>query len=586
MTKKRTSSQAFEEAPVEKKTYKAIVDDHFIQVSELVYQCKLCQEPVTKNKQNGFQNVASHYDKCLREQKEKEKRMKGQSLIQFPQSEQSKYWRKFEYLYKWADWVITDNLSFSFVESPGTRKYCNESLKPVSRRGFGRFMSTLYLGVKDYVASILPEKFGLLFDGWSKGTRHFVAIFAAWQSMPESRPVLLAFGKLPVAGNQNANNHVELLSLVLSSYNKSMLNVSYMVADNTNLNPAIADISHVNFIGCAAHRLNLALRQFIKNHFPGLVVKIQTFHTKLRTCNMASVLTADGIPTPKLANATRWLSVFNMLQSFLDTIDQIDLNKACYRSIAQYMPSDDVVDQVKALKGWLEPCQILLVQIQRDGFTLQDVRAKFAELMKINPILSSHLASDSPIVKNRWFESSIAQCIKSGATVCDYQALSSLLPAGFVKPDAESQVADEVFLFADYSNVAIDLMSPPSEASQLFQASVREPVEQVEFDILKECKSIPATTCIVERLFSHCKLLLTEQRSSMTDDTLQKLIFLKGNQRMWRADQILKVMKAPVSTMAEDEDLSPKSTSDVEVLVEDEWTEYEVQPEEDLSDVY
>ncbi|KAI3645391.1 hypothetical protein MP228_008319 [Amoeboaphelidium protococcarum] len=45
-------------------------------------------------------------------------------------------------------------------------------------------------------------------------------------------------------------------------------------------------------------------------------------------------------------------------------------------------------------------------------------------------------------------------------------------------------------------------------------------------------------------------------------------------------------MKAPVSTMAEDEDLSPKFLSDVEVLVEDEWTEYDLLQEEGLLDVY
>ncbi|KAI3631132.1 hypothetical protein MIR68_010622 [Amoeboaphelidium protococcarum] len=38
-------------------------------------------------------------------------------------------------------------------------------------------------------------------------------------------------------------------------------------------------------------------------------------------------------------------------------------------------------------------------------------------------------------------------------------ALSSLLPAGIKKPYANSQVANQVVLFADYSNVAIDFMS-------------------------------------------------------------------------------------------------------------------------------
>ncbi|KAI3645392.1 hypothetical protein MP228_008320 [Amoeboaphelidium protococcarum] len=63
-------------------------------------------------------------------------------------------------------------------------------------------------------------------------------------------------------------------------------------------------------------------------------------------------------------------------------------------------------------------------------------------------------------------------------------ALSSLLPAGFEKPYAESQVADEVVLFADYSNVAINFTSLRLKRPNYQKAPAREPVEQMQLDIL------------------------------------------------------------------------------------------------------
>ena len=40
--------------------------------------------------------------------------------------------------------------------------------------------------------------------------------------------------------------------------------ILFLVADNTNTNPATADLLGVPFIGCASHRFNLAVQKYLE----------------------------------------------------------------------------------------------------------------------------------------------------------------------------------------------------------------------------------------------------------------------------------------------------------------------------------
>jgi hypothetical protein len=40
------------------------------------------------------------------------------------------------------------------------------------------------------ISDLLPNKFGLIFDGWTESNKHFLAIYAA---MPCNAPILLSF---------------------------------------------------------------------------------------------------------------------------------------------------------------------------------------------------------------------------------------------------------------------------------------------------------------------------------------------------------------------------------------------------------
>jgi hypothetical protein len=48
------------------------------------------------------------------------------------------------------------------------------------------YVTKLHQSVRASVTEILPEKFGLVLDGWTCGSRHYVAIFAVYDD--GSRP--------------------------------------------------------------------------------------------------------------------------------------------------------------------------------------------------------------------------------------------------------------------------------------------------------------------------------------------------------------------------------------------------------------
>jgi hypothetical protein len=96
----------------------------------------------------------------------------------------------------------------------------------------------------------LPEKFGLVLDGWTCGSRHYVAIFAVYDdgSRPAPREsnddyfddldcssrryLLLAF--LPVKEEEDisAQSLFDLIADTLFRYKKPWESVLFMVGDN------------------------------------------------------------------------------------------------------------------------------------------------------------------------------------------------------------------------------------------------------------------------------------------------------------------------------------------------------------------
>jgi hypothetical protein len=73
----------------------------------------------------------------------------------------------------------------------------------------------------------------------------------------------------------SAANHQEFLEFVLKDvFQKDFSNVVCLVGDNCATNQALASLCRKPFVGCAAHRFNLAVQKYLKD-FDSIMNKVK-----------------------------------------------------------------------------------------------------------------------------------------------------------------------------------------------------------------------------------------------------------------------------------------------------------------------
>ncbi|KAG6954765.1 hypothetical protein JG687_00011609 [Phytophthora cactorum] len=99
-------------------------------------------------------------------------------------------------------------------------------------------------------------------DGWSHNSEHYLAVFVCYELGGQPRCQLLAMAPLVQAPGQDlsAQGHVDFLRDMLSQdYGKPLENCLYLVGDNCTTNRRLAILMGIPLVGCASHRLNLAI---------------------------------------------------------------------------------------------------------------------------------------------------------------------------------------------------------------------------------------------------------------------------------------------------------------------------------------
>jgi hypothetical protein len=169
--------------------------------------------------------------------------------------------KKTNTVFSWLEWIVMDQLPFSFIERDLTRKYTN--LNTLSVDSLSKYLRLLNDQVEEMIAQSLPEKFGIIIDGWTEGSTHYIAIFADYSLDNVRKNPLLAIAPPFDESRYDAPNHKDFIGDVLDLFGKSWSSLLYIVADNCPTNTCLADLLNVPFIGCASHRFNLACQQYL-----------------------------------------------------------------------------------------------------------------------------------------------------------------------------------------------------------------------------------------------------------------------------------------------------------------------------------
>jgi hypothetical protein len=148
------------------------------------------------------------------------------------------------------------------LTSSATKTVCRRTLKT-------RMEATFDVMRKD-ISNNLPSKFVLAFDGWADDGKHYLGVFAV---VPEvnNQNILLGFAPLKEKTSQSASAHIDHLTSLLKIYNKDIAcSISYLIADNCNVNRKISNDLKIPLIGCKSHQLNLAIKRYLGlNHDDG-----------------------------------------------------------------------------------------------------------------------------------------------------------------------------------------------------------------------------------------------------------------------------------------------------------------------------
>ena len=280
-----------------------------------LWLCK-CGKELTKKKGTGWSNLMHHIKSQHPVYSQRNKQSLSKFVTENPSTSNTVVSRSALNAFGWIELICICLKPFSFVEDPTIRKYIN--LGSMNNVTLKKYMTKLTLEVEKKITKELPGKFALIIDGWSKGSTHFVGLFASypWNNRNGYRTALLTFSPLENETSFTAADHVDFIKYTLSIYEKNLENVVALIGDNAEVNKSMAKLLGIPLIGCASHKFNLAVSAYLEKDNI-LLNKTNQLMGRLKTYKLAGKLRELTPLKPVQKNVTRWSSTFEMIERFI-----------------------------------------------------------------------------------------------------------------------------------------------------------------------------------------------------------------------------------------------------------------------------
>lgn len=469
---------------------------------------------------------------------------------------------------------------FNFVEDEYVVK--NTRLKPICVETLVKYLERLGKAVERKLRELIPDRFGLVFDGWSMGSEHYIAIFLLW-SVGDTVHVRLMccgvqdeiegeeeettfsaedigdylFDELDLLGRSDVRERVMAATAVDADAGAIDNNpIEFLTGDNTATNPRLANLLGTKFKGCDAHKLNLEVNEFIgpkpKRAREGepeqhaeltkrrrLVMKTDKLMVTLGTLKNAGKLRRVNKKKARRINGVRWSAQLGtMVREKELRGDLLAANfsrdtKELFLSAVEQADADDLVTDLKffekankALQGQgktKETPRLTVAQSRQVLDKLMDrfPRHNFTKITKNGPLVT-HAVWESAIVK-------LQNNQEDRLTAAEKREVKMyILPDATPEPEQNEELDDDDF------NIGSILSNQEREAEARSMKSR-----------YRSTKHIFTTSVIVECLFSRAKLILEDKRKSMSPWHMELLLFLYSNKDLWNAATVNMCMKEP-----------------------------------------
>ncbi|ETV74871.1 hypothetical protein H257_10910 [Aphanomyces astaci] len=400
--------------------------------------------------------------------------------------------------------------AFSWFEKKCTREY--GSFKGLSHNQVKQFMHLLRASVVEDIMKELPDKFGVVLDGWTHMSEHFIALFAVYVNAGDRKKVLLSM--TPLIKDTSLANVQGVDELQPSPETDEVVQVQalyllhhFYVADNCSVNKKMAIDMKVPLLRCASHRFNLAVQDLMKGEFADLLAKVQKVMLSCKALNNAAELKKLTALKPKLLQTTRWSSAFEMLRRFQKLLPSLEQMP---KRAKLKMSSKAMLKRMERSLPLLTKWQSVTKYLQRRDCSAANIRVIFDEVLSEWPSMESRLASEASIVHWKEFE-------HAAVALQQRVALTA----------ADKVVTAETFAEDTVTDGDIDDG----------MASAYDPI----------LKQLPPTSNGVERFFSAAKQVLGTQRKAMSPANLEDTLFLNVNARFWDINKVAVLIAADTS---------------------------------------
>jgi hypothetical protein len=498
-----------------------------------LWNCTLCNKSLTQNRLNGVSNLYNHIvQKHASDWKSKmyeaitSAKARNEPLARFFVDDKSKN------LYGWMDWGIECGLPFTFVENENYRKYTR--LSPICTKSYLKICETTLVMMKETIKSLLKGvKFGLITDGWDDGNgTHYFAVFCVFKksTSPDATTLLLAMTPPIDETNFTAENIANTIDEIIQSYEKTRDDILFLVADNTNTMPALARRLGCPMIGCASHKLNLAVKRSLSALDP-IIDKIDEIMKKMKTIKLRGLLRTITDIAPESRNRTRWSSTYKMVMKYQKLREVLVQIASQDDEVAALMLTQVEQNLVEELIGGLHDLQSCTLELQTgNGCNLAEVRTIFDAIIEsIGENAEHYLAPrayhDGFRVTDPDFESGIIKIIDDN--------INELT-------DEEKDAVEVFRLEPEELQANVSETNPPNFAKSILQKR-KLPSNKPRY---QDVKWIPTTSNVAERLFSKAKLTIGDLRKSMTPEHVEMILMLKSNRELWSLKTTGKIVMA------------------------------------------
>lgn len=340
----------------------------------------------------------------------------------------------------------------------------------------------------------------------------------------------------------------------------------------------------IGVVRCAAHTLQLAMQDASNNvGIRALLAEVREVVRRIRTPLYVRILKEENKPVPKLDCPTRWHSAIDMVESLLNLKEICSLNERL-QVLVSSTPWSALEDFVKSMT----PAKLLTKKLQTEQLTVGNFYLEWMlclyKLQNINTEISTTLFNkmkqrETALFDNDTFINGIFLDPRVNSILTPEQlerAKQNLIKLFFKyfiieynthTSDAsvtelassstiEARSAMEEFLSSCYINRQNDLnilirrRDPQGEITtnikQSFNAFLDEPLLKSSEDVLhyweksknkfpllyklsKVVLAAPMTQVSVERLFSSLKFMVSNYRTSMKDNIIEDLLFLRSH---------------------------------------------------------